>query len=76
MIADLIVLAKDFGLPMVFCGVLLWLYREAHVSHVSERREWRDDSSKLHRDTSSVVKENNQVIRELIRVISDRNNRE
>jgi len=70
MLADIIILIKEHGLALAFAGVLLWLFNKAGDRHSEERKEWRTDSKKISEETTSVVRENNQVIRELIRVIS------
>jgi uncharacterized protein len=73
MLADIILIAKDHGIALAFAGVLLWLFNKSGDRHAEERREWRKDSKKMSEETTSVVRENNQVIRELIRVISATN---
>jgi len=70
MLADIILLIKEHGIALAFAGVLLWLFNKAGDRHSEERREWRKDAKKISEETTGVVRENNQVIRELIRVIS------
>jgi hypothetical protein len=75
MLEDLLTIAKEHGIGLSFSLVLLWLLNKASDKHSEERKEWREDATKLSTETTSVVKENNQVIRELIRVIEVSNNR-
>jgi len=75
MIEDIVTLAKEHGVVGVSFIVLLWLFNKGMDKHSEERKEWREDSTRLTTETTEVVKENNQVIRELIRVIEASNNR-
>jgi hypothetical protein len=62
------------------CGYHFWwtkAYRkerdEVRTDHKDERKEWRESHDILHKETSSVVRDNNNAMRELTKAISSTN---
>ena len=67
---DFVVIFEKFGLPTAFLIFMIWLFLRAddktmqeRQSHREERREWRENSDKLHTET-------NRALHELTKAIS------
>jgi len=82
---ELIELAVKHGpfavMLVALCAYHFWWSKQnrkdhaaAMADHQQERKEWRDSHETLQKETSSVVKENNEALRELTKVIAESNN--
>lgn len=67
---DILNAVENFGLPIAFLAIMIWLYRHADNRHLSERREWREEQTKMHEDTHKLVEQTNTIIRDLTEVIA------
>lgn len=84
MISDIVTLLTEHGLAagflVVICIYHFWwakMFREEQKSirenHIEERKEWRRDQKALHKETTTVVRDNNIALRELTKVIAESN---
>lgn len=85
MISELLKLFDEHGAIAVMLAVVagyhFWwtkAYRKerdaVRQEHIEERKEWRENSQTLQDKTTDVVRDNNEALRELTKVIAEGNN--
>jgi len=62
---EIIPVLKEFGLPVTFLAITCYAYWQTQKGHKEERKEWREDSNRLHESSNEVLGRTAQALTDL-----------